>query len=423
MVILMMDPRKILEEEIKRETILINPGVLSESYIPDHLLFREEEIAQITRHFGRFLRGIHPGNLLIHGPPGTGKTHAIQLIARSYNSFAKEQEIDSEMIYVNCKDKTYYQIIVSLLHELGVNFPSRGLGVGEAVDALAKYLKKSSGTYVFIFDEIDKIKRSARDREEPMNALIYRMSRLDELTGKENVAFAVISNRTDILQKLEYFTRSKFIPEIVYFREYNAIELAEILKDRVEKAFKPGTVDEAVPKLLAALIKRSGKDLRWGFRVLKEAGFLATDKVTENVIWKAVEIVDRDMLKETIQGFDLDQLIVLWAIAFLEDAGITPMTGTVYHLYKIACDELEWTPRTMRHVMHYITPKLETQGLVTSKEKGLGRGRGKTLIFHIEEEPVKILNLVEKVLSEKFGRTLDHVTNPVFQEIRVRGIV
>ena len=58
----------------------------------------------------------------------------------------------------------------------------------------------------------------------------------------------------------------------------------------------------------------------------------------------------------------------------------------------------------MRHVMHYITPKIESIGLITSREKGMGRGRGKTLVFHIEENPHKILKIVEEVLSERIHK-------------------
>ncbi|MFA4647237.1 hypothetical protein P8X24_08320 [Pyrococcus kukulkanii] len=105
-----------------------------------------------------------------------------------------------------------------------------------------------------------------------------------------------------------------------------------------------------------ALIKKTGRDLRWGLRVLKEAGFRASKQVTEEDIREAMEIVDRDML------------------TLLEKSETTPMNGAVYQLYKEACYKLGLPPKTMRHIVHYVTPKLEIQGPVTSREKASGEG-------------------------------------------------
>jgi len=67
--------------------------------------------------------------------------------------------------------------------------------------------------------------------------------------------------------------------------------------------------------------------------------------------------------------------------------------------------------------MHYITPKIESMGLITSREKGQGRGRGKTLVFHLEENPEKILKLVESVLSERMHKEFKPEEIPEFIQI------
>lgn len=401
----------IFEKAVEEKGILLNPSVLSDTYVPERLLFRDEEIGKIARNLAKFFKSDYPDNTLIFGPPGTGKTHAIKMVSRDYNAFAREKGFASQAVYVNAKDKSYFQVLVELLHSLGIEFPSRGFGVGEAVSALADHLKGIEGTYVFIFDEIDKMKRTSRDNEDPMNALIYRMSRLDELTGELKTAFVVISNRGDIMQRLEYFTRSKFIPEIVYFREYDAREIAEILHDRVEKAFLEGTVSEDGINYLAALIKQGGKDLRWGFRVLKEAAELARDKLTREEINRAIEVVERNMLQEAIKGLDVTQLLVLYSVALMEDSGNVPRTGHVYSAYKLLCEKLNYPSRTMRHITHFVVPKLETQGLMTVSEKSFGRGKGRSLVYHIEEEPVKILSLIENELAIRLGTTVRHATD------------
>ena len=412
-----LDFKEILRSEIKKKTILINPTALTEAYIPDHLLFREEEMEEITRYLGRFLSGVQPGNLLIHGPPGTGKTHAMKIISHNYREFVEELGINSRIVYVNCKDKTYYQTLVSLLHGLGIEFPERGFGTAEAVQTLVGFMKKDTGRHVFVFDEIDKLKKTYRDREDPVNALVYRMSRLDELLPRGGPMVVMISNMSTIVERIEHATMAKFIPRVIYFRDYNVDELYHILLSRAQIALVEGSYGEKTLRYLAELIKRNERDLRWGFRVLIEAALISQDTLGLEAVDRAVSLVDADMLSQVLRSLGNHHLVVLWSVAFLENNGMLPVTGEVYQLYKIACEEFGWQPRSMRHVMHYITPKVEGIGLITSREKGQGRGRGKTLVFHIEERTEQILTTVEKILSERLHRKFDPLEVPELLQV------
>jgi len=396
--------KEIIRKEFQSNNILKNPNVLTESYVPEYLLFREKELTEIARHFGKYASGVHPGPLLIHGPSGTGKTHAIKLVTRTYAEFVEESNINSKILYINCKDRTYYQTLITLLHQLGINFPERGLGTGEAVDALVTYLKNSEERPIFVFDEIDKLKKTHKDKEDPMNALIYRMSRLDEVIDKEEPLIVMISNKANILERIEHATIAKFVPRTLYFREYNTDELFEILMDRAEKALLPGSFDDEPIRYLAKLIKQNEKDLRWGFKILIEAALMTSEKLTKDFINEAMKIVERNILHIMINSLTNHQLVLLWSIAFLEENKILPVTGEVYHTYKLVCEELGWRPRSMRHVMHYITPKIESIGLITSREKGLGRKKGRTLVFHLTENAYMILKAVEMTLSERIHK-------------------
>ncbi|USS40137.1 AAA family ATPase [Thermococcus aggregans] len=412
--------KEIIRKEFQSNNILKNPSVLTESYVPEYLLFRENEVTEIARHFGRYARGIHPGHLLIHGPPSTGKTHAIKLVIKTYTEFVKENDINSKILYINCKDRTYYQTLITLLHNLGINFPERGLGIGEAIDALVTYLKNSEERPIFVFDEIDKLKKTYKDKEDPMNALIYRMSRLDEVIDKEGPLIVMISNKANILERIEHATIAKFIPRTLYFREYNSEELFEILRDRAEKALLPGSFDDESIRYLVELIKQNEKDLRWGFKILTEAALRTSEKLTKEIINEAMKSVERNILHTTINSLTNHQLVILWSIAFLEENKILPVTGEVYQTYKLVCEELGWRPRSMRHVMHYITPKIESIGLITSREKGLGRGKGRTLVFHLTENSHIILKTVEMVLSERLHRKFDPKEIPEILQITIQ---
>ncbi|MCD6396671.1 MAG: hypothetical protein J7L71_03970, partial [Spirochaetaceae bacterium] len=268
--------------------------------------------------------------------------------------------------------------------------------------------------------EIDKLKKTYKDKEDPMNALIYRMSRLDEVIDKEGPLIVMISNKANILERIEHATIAKFIPRTLYFREYNTDELFEILMDRAEKALLPGSFDDESIRYLVELIKQNEKDLRWGFKILTEAALRTSEKLTKEIINEAMKSVERNILHTTINSLTNHQLVVLWSIAFLEENRILPVTGEVYQTYKLVCEELGWRPRSMRHVMHYITPKIESIGLITSREKGLGRGKGRTLVFHLTENSHIILKTVEMVLSERLHRKFDPREIPEIFQITIQ---
>lgn len=398
--------------ESASDTILVNPQVLSDKYIPENLLFREKEMEEIGKHFVNFMMQKIPTNLFIWGPTGAGKTHAIQILVRDYNQIATRDALPSKAVYVNVKGKTYFQSIIALLHNLNIDFPQRGLGVAEALQALDKFFNSTRESYIIVFDEIDKMKQSIISKEDPVDSLIYIMSRLDEMASKPDVSLVIISNDNTLLKRLKEPTMSKFRPIPIYFRDYDANELKEILADRIEKAFVPGAVDEPAIALLSALIKREGRDLRWAFRVLLQASTdkKRGDKITEEDIWEARESVERDVLKETLNNLNKHQLMFLWSIALLKSRGIPAMSGYTYHIYKALCEGNDITPHTMRHITHYIGIKLETLGLITAKESYYRNSRGRALEFNVTDEPASILFLTEELLKRKFEINVDQLS-------------
>lgn len=399
--------QKILGETTSVDSILANPEVLNENYLPPKLLFRENEMNEIMTLCGRFLKGDNPKSILIHGPAGTGKTHAARLIQISYNEYAEIHNLDTRAIYINARDHTYYQVLVSLLDELNVQFPRRGLGVTEATEKLVETLRTTDYKYLIIIDEVDKIRSYDQKKwSELIDSLFYRFSRLDELTMKDNVLFVAISNRGDIVRHLKYHTRSKFIPHLIYFREYNQDELKAILADRVRRAFKPGSVEEDAIVFLSAMIIKEGRDLRWGMKVLKEAAHLAGDKLTPKHIERAMIQVDKDMLIDAINGFNIDALVALWSIAYLTKKGKIPTTGAVYKTYGRIMRNLNLNPKSMRHIMHYIMPRIEETGIISSQIKFFGFKRGRALTFHLEEQADTIMRITSDVILAKTGKKI-----------------
>ncbi|MEM3162236.1 MAG: hypothetical protein QW056_04560 [Candidatus Bathyarchaeia archaeon] len=84
--------------------IIVNADVLLPTYMPDKLLHREKELAQLKRNIQNFV------NTFITGPCGSGKTtlakKALQCLGNSKKAHA---------CYVDC---TVYQTTYSILKEI-----------------------------------------------------------------------------------------------------------------------------------------------------------------------------------------------------------------------------------------------------------------------------------------------------------------
>ncbi|GAB6136811.1 Cdc6/Cdc18 family protein [Thermococcus prieurii] len=383
------------------QKILIHPEYLSESYIPPKLLFREREVEEIAGHSADFLFSSIVKNIVIHGPPGVGKTVAVRMLEKTYNEIATEQGITSRAVYVSAKDLTYRRTLYELAQRLGLNV-NLGMSIADIYGLIVNHMTLTDSTYLLIIDEIDKLRK--RPGEDPVDNLVYSLSRINERAGRIAVSVYLVTNNARVVERLSAPSFSSLAPIFIYFRAYNADELYEILRDRVEKAFIPGAVEDAALKLLAALIKRESRDLRWGFLVLREAATVAkAGKITEDSIWRAAEIVERNVLRQIIGGLDVDGLLLLLALALLNLEGHSRVdSSSLYIKYRDLCDSIGWNPRTMKHTINYIGAKLESEGLITRRPVSRGR-YGRTHLFHLEEDASTVKNIVVEVLAERFN--------------------
>lgn len=385
-------------EPSRRRRLLIRPEVLSDFYIPDHLLFREEEVKEISQHLHDFMYSGIVKNVLITGPPGVGKTAAMLLITRAYNSLAQKEDIDTRMVYTSVKNVTYHKVLYELAMAFGISV-SLNMSTSDVLNSIINFLKKASTKYVIVFDEVDKIRKSSKEKGDPLDNLVYDFSRLNSRIGRLGSMLILVTNAPRILERLSAPSKSSLAPIPIYFRDYTQDELYMILEDRVKKAFVEGAVREEALALLSALIKKESKDLRWAFMVLAEAASIAEDKIGEKEILKARDIVERNLLKKMIANLDKDSLLILYALTNLVLSGRkAPTSGSLYESYVEACEKFGGYPKSMNHAIHYITPKLESIGLITSKVKSFGR-KGRSLTFYVTEDPALVRDLVIDALK------------------------
>lgn len=355
--------------------------VLLNKYIPDHLLFRDKEMDEIEVEIGRHMRTGGGTHFHIWGPTSTGKTHAIKRIQKNFYEWRDEKGINGDMIYLNCRDKSLYNIVVGLNRKFS-QYPQQGKSMNTVYEDLLQRL--SDKKYVIVFDEIDEIKKTPWSTDSAIDDLIYKFSRAHEFKSHVELMIIMISNKSSILDTIKSYNRSQLQQDKVFFSRYNADELCEIIRDRVEMAFKDGIVDDSVINLLAARVVSGSKSVRDALKALMKAGHMISNEMESNEeprqmtmddIDEAFDIIESDHIRTTIEGLGPHEFAVLVAVA--NENGKVDIK-TMYDNYRKFIKELGMDSNSYRYLRSNHIPSLEDQGLILTELKGRGKGRGTT---------------------------------------------
>mgnify|MGYP000725225111 CR=1 FL=1 len=236
---------------LKKSSIFKNKQVLTESFFPDEILHRDKELMQISSVLAPALRGYQPNNMFIYGSVGTGKTVCVKLVFKQLEEVVKKNKLNVKTIYVNCKLKkvadTEYRLLAQLLNEIGVAVPDTGLPTDVLYRKFFNEVEKKKKIIIIALDEIDALVRKIGDD------FLYNFTRINTELEKGKISFIGITNNLNFCSELDARVKSSLSEEEIIFHPYNATQLRDILKQRVEKAFNHGVVSEAVINKCAAL--------------------------------------------------------------------------------------------------------------------------------------------------------------------------
>ncbi len=268
-------------ESLFRDTV-----ALDFSHIPKPILYREKEQHFIANCMKPLFQERPGRNLLIYGPPGIGKTVAVKHLLREL----EEKTDDIIPIYINCWQKnTSYKIMLEICELIEYKF-THNKKTDELFKIVAHHVNKKSA--VFIFDEIDKV--------EDFDFLYFI---LEEIYNK---SIMLITNYKDKLFEIDDRIKSRLLPELLNFKEYNEEETKGILQHRLKFAFQENVWED---KAFAKACKKTFelKDIRSGLYILKEAGNDAEDKAQRSITEENVNIAIEKMEQFSIKNStDLD---------------------------------------------------------------------------------------------------------------------
>ncbi len=380
--------------------VLKNPEALDYDFVPPQLPHRDKQIEHLHRMFRTVLDGRRQTVLLV-GSVGTGKTAVAKKFADEFQKKAFEMGKRVDPVYINCRRRnTDKSVLLQILRHFQPMFPDRGFSNTEMLDSIGGLIKKHGTHLIVVLDEADVLLKKGTD-------LIYLLTRFDEETGstKKSVSLILIS-QYDVRKYMDPASASTFgRTNTITFDRYTAEELADIVRQRVEMAFIPGTVGEDVISLIADIASEWG-DARYAIELLFKAGLLAEDEGTGEVTAEHVRAAKAEthsvVTESKLIDLALHKKLVLIAAARVLRKKTYATTGEIEEIYRVVCEEYGEEARKHTQFWKYLKD-LEAEGLLDTK---VSYGKdGTTTHVSLHDVPAAaLLDVLEKMISQTLRR-------------------
>ncbi len=399
------------EEFLNSTPIFEEKSVLQSNYKPEKILHRDEYIKNIAKVLAPALRMERPSNLFIYGKTGTGKSLCVDHVVQKISNIALSKEIPLKIITINCKLKkvadTEYRILLEIIKQLGKEMPSTGIATNDLYKELYNLIDSVKMNYILVLDEIDSLIQKAGDE------VLYNLTRINPELKNSEISIIGITNDLTIMDSLDARVKSSLNEEEMIFIPYNAIQIQDILKNRAEKAFKPGTLHPEVIPITAAYTAREHGDARRALELLKFAGELAERDGSKMVMPEHILTADKksernrilDIIKSQPKQFQMVTYAIIQTskkeklnlVTNKKTIIIEPTTtGAVYDYYNKLAKDLNIVTLSLRRISDIIL-ELDVLGIVNIKVVSKGR-YGRTRFISIGL-PKSLFNDVSKILK------------------------
>lgn len=305
-------------------------SVFDFNYIPDEPFMREESKRLIKEMLRFEMSGIATHQAVI-GSKGSGKTLTLKYLQKVMAEHTK-----LNIIYVNCREhNTSFKIFA---YFLGIE--ARGASLSELY---GRFCKEFPGKTVVLLDEIDLMSPKDKRRD-----ILYFLSR------SENPYMVImLSNNYRILNEIDPSTRSSLQPMPVYFKNYDAGQLQEILWNRA-KAGLHSWHEPHLSEIAALSTKRTNSDARVAIKTL----FYSITEPSDS-IEVSFENARQDIITEMINNLSAPVLMILNAVA----ASNSDFARDIYKRYSAISARQNEKPFSYVHYYSHLS-YLQSMGLV-----------------------------------------------------------
>ena len=385
---------------LKSDGLFADREAMRPAYVPSMLLHRDEEINDIASVLVTALKGETPSNIFIYGKTGTGKTAVTKFVGNELLKKGKETGKNINFVYINCEIvDTQYRLLQNItnhfINEWSERIPFTGWPTDEVYTKLRQLVDKDGGVTIIILDEIDKLKG---------DEALYNLSRINTHLEKAKVSIVGISNDLKFTEFLDPRVKSSLGEENMIFPPYDAGELQDILKQRIDIALKPDSIDDDVIPLCSALAAQEHGDARRALDLLRISAELAerieSPKITKRFVRLAQNKIEIDRIIEVVRTLPTQSKQILLAILLQErhdnKTGATGAitTGEVYEIYKDLCKKTRTDSLTQRRVADLIS-ELDMLGIITARVISKGR-YGRTREIKMSSSSKDIMNILKE---------------------------
>lgn len=379
-----------------------NRDALREDYHPDELVGRDEELERYKTALQPVINGEQPNNIFLYGKTGVGKTAGTRyLLDHLIEDAAQYDDIELTVKILNCDGlSSSYQIATRLVNKFrdeSNQISTTGYPRATVYDMLWKELDECGGTIIIVLDEVDHIED---------DSILYQLprARANGNLSDAKIGIIGISNDFSFRDNLSPKVKSSLCEEELQFPAYNAQELIEILSQRAEVAFHDGVINDGVIRLCAAYGAKDAGDARQSLDLLMKAGDIArdqeTDVVTDELVRKARDELERGRIREGISGLTQHGHLVLYALLTLEEQDETPVRSRdIRPRYTSFAEQVGVDPLVPRRMRDHLG-ELSMLGIVSAVERNEGRRGGTYREYSLDMDVDIVLEALEDTVSE-----------------------
>ncbi len=395
---------------LSKKSVFKNKDALMPHFVPEQLLFREEEITRVMTCLMPALQDKRAKNAFIYGSTGTGKTASVKSVIKKLEGEGKKNVV---AVYMNCRVyDSRYKIMQKCISDFQP-VSKTGFSFSILYEKLLDWIEgESDGVHgkhlIVALDEIDVVK--------DLDSLVYTFTRANDDLKRGSVSMIGISNKVDFKNRLDARSKSSLCEDEIVFKPYNATQLHEILVQRASQAFSDSSfVEDSALSLSSAIAAAENGDARYALSLMLRASELAEKRgtrVSDKDVEEARKAADEDKAFEVISTLPEQQQMLLLGLSNLsldthyrklveEDGERYYFSGEVYERYASLVRKTGKGPRTARWYREYLAD-LENLGLIVTLRSGKGV-RGQTTLIKLAFEPAK----VKKIIEERFVEQSD----------------
>lgn len=367
----------IFEKILGQDSLFIDRKAFDHAFEPSSLPHRDHEVEALVRNLVDALNGHIPSNMLLYGVPGSGKTVVTRFVLGQLLDKGVEMGQPVQTYEINCRNvDTKYRVVQTIASQLArrgdTPIPFTGWPTDRVLETLIYRMDRATGVHIIVLDEIDNLVSRAGDD------LLYNLTSLNTVLRNARCCIIGISNDLHFTQQLDPRVSSRLSQEDLVFHPYGALEIQDILNERVETGLREDVLEGGVLELCAALAAQEHGDARRALDLLRISVQKAEQRAQVRVDPKHVRLaqsqLEYDQVTPVLKSLPLHQKVVLFAIIINEENGLRNIsTGEVYRTYADACMKIGVEPLTPRRISSLLN-ELDTLGLIMARNVSKGRG-------------------------------------------------